>query len=166
MMTQHRKDENIKNHPNVFYRQTPQRQTTRQINQTDGQINKEGIVLFNDTLNTFYIRLYGVGHMVNDRSDSERGNPLLPHGLLFRLEASVRLHAPLHNHNSIYHGICYTGHGALTGTRKSSMGDKQGDRKKHRPAGKKRKIVYHLFIILKLLLLLLLLQQQNIIILL
>ena len=33
---------------------------------------KEGNVLFNDVLNTFYLRLYGVGHMVNDHSDSER----------------------------------------------------------------------------------------------
>ena len=38
---------------------------------------KEGNVLFNDTLNTFYLRLYGVGHMVKDHSDSEIGNPLL-----------------------------------------------------------------------------------------
>ena len=44
---------------------------------------KEGNVLFNDALNTFYLRLYGVGHMVKDHSDSERGNPLPPHGLLF-----------------------------------------------------------------------------------
>ena len=28
--------------------------------------------LFNDALNTFYLRLYGVGHMVNYHSDSER----------------------------------------------------------------------------------------------
>ena len=40
---------------------------------------KEGNVLFNNTLNTFYLRLYVVGHMVKDYSDSERGNPLLPH---------------------------------------------------------------------------------------
>ena len=33
---------------------------------------KEGSVLFNDALNTFYLRLYGVGHMVKDHSDSER----------------------------------------------------------------------------------------------
>ena len=33
---------------------------------------KEGSVLFNDALNTFYLRLYGVGHMVKDQSDSER----------------------------------------------------------------------------------------------
>ena len=34
---------------------------------------KEGNVLFNDALNTFYLRLYGVGHMVKDHSESERG---------------------------------------------------------------------------------------------
>ena len=28
-----------------------------------------GNVLFNDTLNTFYVRLYGVRHMVKDHSD-------------------------------------------------------------------------------------------------
>ena len=37
---------------------------------------KEGrSVLLNDALNTFYLRLYGVGHMVKDHSVSERGNP-------------------------------------------------------------------------------------------
>ena len=41
---------------------------------------KEGNILFNDTLNTFYIRLYD---MLINHSDSERGNPLPPHGLLF-----------------------------------------------------------------------------------
>ena len=30
-------------------------------------------VLFNDALNTFYLRLYGVRHMVKDHSDSEKG---------------------------------------------------------------------------------------------
>ena len=45
---------------------------------------KEASVLFNDALNTFYLRLYGVRYMVKDHSDSERGNPLPPpHGLLF-----------------------------------------------------------------------------------
>ena len=39
---------------------------------------KEGNVLFNDALNTFYLQLYDVGHMVKDHSDSERGNPLPP----------------------------------------------------------------------------------------
>ena len=30
----------------------------------------------------FIYELYGVGHMVKYHSDSERGNPLAPHGLL------------------------------------------------------------------------------------
>ena len=46
---------------------------------------KEGDVLFNDALNTFYLRLYGVRHMVKDHSDSEKGNPLSPHRLLFTI---------------------------------------------------------------------------------
>ena len=50
-------------------------------------IRKEGNVLFNDTLNTFYFQLYGVVHMVKDHSDSERGNLLPPHGLLFPISS-------------------------------------------------------------------------------
>ena len=42
----------------------------------------EGNVLFKDALNTFYLQLYGVRHMVMDHSNSKRGNLLLPHGLL------------------------------------------------------------------------------------
>ena len=41
---------------------------------------KEGIsFLFIDSFNTFlfYLRIYGVRHMVKDNSDSKRGNPLL-----------------------------------------------------------------------------------------
>ena len=45
-------------------------------------VGKEGKVLFNDTLNTFYLQLYGIRHMVKDHSDSEKGNPLPPHRLL------------------------------------------------------------------------------------
>ena len=48
---------------------------------------KEGNVLFNDALNTFYLRLYGVRHMVKDHSDSEIENPLPPHGLLFPISS-------------------------------------------------------------------------------
>ena len=40
-----------------------------------------------DALNTFYIQLYGVEHMIKDHSDSERGNLLLPHGQSFLLAA-------------------------------------------------------------------------------
>ena len=48
---------------------------------------KEGNVLFNDALNTFYLRLYGVIHMVKDHSDSEKGNPLPPHRLFFPINS-------------------------------------------------------------------------------
>ena len=48
---------------------------------------KEGNILFNDALNTFYLRLYGVRHMVKDHSDSEKGNPLPPHRLLFPINS-------------------------------------------------------------------------------
>ena len=52
-------------------------------------------VLFNDALNTFYLRLYGVRHMVKDHSDSERGNPPSPHRLLYapsHRQDNYRLH--------------------------------------------------------------------------
>ena len=44
-------------------------------------------VLFNDALNTFYLRLYGIRHMVKDHSDSEKGNPLPPHRLLLSISS-------------------------------------------------------------------------------
>ena len=37
---------------------------------------KETYILFNDTLSTSILQLYGVAHMVKDHSDNERGNPL------------------------------------------------------------------------------------------
>ena len=53
---------------------------------------EERSVLFNDALNTFYLRLYGVGHMVKDHSDSGRGNPLSPlKGLLLLLSLLQQL---------------------------------------------------------------------------
>ena len=50
-------------------------------------LSKELNALFNDALNTFYLRLYGVGHMVKDHPYSERGNPLPSHGLLFPISS-------------------------------------------------------------------------------
>ena len=50
---------------------------------------RERNVLFNDALNTFYLRLYGVRHMINDHSDSEKGNPLPPHRLLLSINSKV-----------------------------------------------------------------------------
>ena len=52
---------------------------------------KEGNVLFNNALNTFHLRLYGVRHMVKDHSDSERGNLLPPHGLFFPISSKGSL---------------------------------------------------------------------------
>ena len=53
--------------------------------------------------------------MVKDHSDSEGGNPLPPHGLLFPISSKGSFICT-------YHGICYTSGGALAGTRNSSMG--------------------------------------------
>ena len=69
---------------------------------------KEGNVLFNDALNTFYLRLYGVRHMVKDHSDREWGNLLPPHGLLLPISSkgSFYMHHPSHRTMSerSYHG--------------------------------------------------------------
>ena len=81
-----------------------------------------GQVLFNDALNTFYLRLYGIRHMVKDHSDSERGNPLRLMGYSFRLASRVLLYASSHRQDNTYHGFCYTSCKAITGTRNSSMG--------------------------------------------
>ena len=48
---------------------------------------RERNVLFNDALNTFYLQLYGVRHMVKDHSDSEKENPLPPHRLLLSINS-------------------------------------------------------------------------------
>ena len=48
---------------------------------------KDGNVLFNNALNTFYLRLSRIGHMGKDHSDSETGNLLPPHGLLFLISS-------------------------------------------------------------------------------
>ena len=52
---------------------------------------KEGNVLFNDALNTFYLWLYGIIHIVKDYS----GNLLPPlHGLLFPINSKGSLYDP------------------------------------------------------------------------
>ena len=43
-------------------------------------------------------------------------------GYSFRLTARVLLYAPSHRQDSTYHSLCYTSHGALAGTRNSSVG--------------------------------------------
>ena len=63
---------------------------------------KEENLVFNNALNTFYLWLYGVGHMVKDHSVRA---------------ARVLLCAPSHIQDSTYHDLCYTSRGALAGTR-------------------------------------------------
>ena len=43
-------------------------------------------------------------------------------GYSYRLTARVLLYAPSHRQDNTYHGLWYTSHGALAGTRNSSMG--------------------------------------------
>ena len=111
---------------------------------------KEGSVLFNDALNTFYLWLYGIGYMVKEReremfyltthsthfiygymaSDIWLRTILIVRketrcrhiGYSYRLTARVLLYAPSHRQNNTYHSLCYTSRGALAGTRNSSMG--------------------------------------------
>ena len=86
-----------------------------------GEGYKVGRKGFNDALNTFYLRLYGVGHMVKDHSVREETR-CRHMGYSFRLTASVLLYAPYHRQDSTYHGLCYTSRGALAGKKNSSMG--------------------------------------------
>ena len=51
------------------------------------------------------VRLYGVRHMVKDRSDSEKGNPLLPHRLLFPISSKGSFICTSHRQDSTYHGF-------------------------------------------------------------
>ena len=78
---------------------------------------RKGNVLFNDTLNTFYLRLYGIRHMVKDHSDSEKGILLPPHRLLFLIKSKGSFNCTIPPT-----GLCYTSRGTLAGTRNSSMG--------------------------------------------
>ena len=76
---------------------------------------KEGNVLFNDALNTFYLRLYVVRCKVENHLDSERttwttrGN-----------KGSFKCTIP--RQGSTYHGFWYTCCGSLAGNRNNSMG--------------------------------------------
>ena len=75
---------------------------------------KEGNVLF-------YLRLYGVRHMVKDHSDREE--TCCRHmDYSFQLAARVRLYASRYIKDNTYHSLCYTSHEALAETRNSSMG--------------------------------------------
>ena len=86
---------------------------------------KEGNVLFNDALNAFYLRLYGVilftviwlRTILIVRKETRCRHI----GYSLRLTARVLLYASSHRPDNTYHGLCYTSRGALAGTRNSSM---------------------------------------------
>ena len=63
-------------------------------------------------------------------SDSEKGNPMSPHRLLFPISSKV-FYAPSHIQDSTYHGLCYTSRGALAGTRNTSV--KHHNQTSHKP---------------------------------
>ena len=74
----------------------------------------------------FYFMMHSThfiyGYMVKDHSDSERGNLLPPHRLLFLINSKGFLYALSHRQDNTYHSLCYTSHGALAGKRNSSVG--------------------------------------------
>ena len=74
------------------------------------------------THSTHFIYGYMALDILKDHSDSERGNPLPPHGLLFPIISRVLLYSPFHRQDNTYHGLCYTSRGGLAGTKKCSMG--------------------------------------------
>ena len=65
------------------------------------------------THSTHFIYGYMASHTVKDHSDSERGNPLSPHGLLFPI--SSKRSFIYHPTDRITHttAFVYTSHGAL-----------------------------------------------------
>ena len=66
---------------------------------------KEEIFLFNDAVNPLYLRLYGLGHMVQDHSDKKKEETHCHHvGYSFWLAARVLLYAPI---NRIVHTTAF-----------------------------------------------------------
>ena len=102
-------------HTTAFVTPVMEKELNRPTMEGSVQWRKEGNVLFNDALNTFYLRLYGVRHMVKDHSDSKRGNRCLHIGYSFRLAASF----PPRQDNT-HHRLCYTSRGALAGSNDAS----------------------------------------------
>ena len=57
-------------------------------NEVNKEWNGRKEMFYLTTHSTHFIAwLYGIGHMVKDHSDSERRNPLPPHGLLFPINS-------------------------------------------------------------------------------
>ena len=82
---------------------------------------KEENVLFNDALNTFYLWLYGIKHMVKYHSAKEETS-CHRNGLLLPISSKLSFICTTHRLDSSYHAFCYTSREALTETINSSMG--------------------------------------------
>ena len=81
---------------------------------------KEGNVLFNDALNTFYLQIYCVRHMCLRTILIVRKETRCPHiGYSFRLAARVLLYASFHRQDNTYHSLCYTSLMVWVGSRQS-----------------------------------------------
>ena len=83
---------------------------------------EEGNVIFNDALNTFYLRLYGIRHRTTQIVIDETCCCHI--GYSFQLAARLLLYASFHRQDNSYHSLCYISHGALAGMRNSSVGHK------------------------------------------
>ena len=70
---------------------------------------KERNVLFNDALNIFYLRLYGVRHMVKATEIAREETRCRHMGYSFRVAARVLLYAPSHRQDITYHQSWSTG---------------------------------------------------------
>ena len=65
-------------------------------------------------MHSTHLRLYGVGHVAKDHSDSKKGNLLQTHGLLFLISCKFFFY-------STHHSLCYTSCGALAGMKNCTM---------------------------------------------
>ena len=66
--------------------------------------------------------------MVKDHSDSESGNLLPPHGLLFPISSKGSFICTIHRQDSLYISLCYTNRGALAETKIDREIDRETDR--------------------------------------
>ena len=68
------------------------------------------------THSTHIIYDYIASDSVKHHTDRERGNQLLPHGLLFLINSK----GSFNRQDSTHHSLCYTSRGALAGMRNSN----------------------------------------------
>ena len=85
----------------------------------------EGNVLFNNILNTLFLRLYDIGYMVKDHSERKPVAGKI-HRLLFSISSKDYFYASSHRQDNTYNSLWYTSHGTLAGTKNSSMGPPSG----------------------------------------